>query len=283
MIKLRNINLEKFSNSVIRKFSNSRRGFTLIESLAVIAIIGILLSLGTYIFTQAQAQARDAVRKSDLNQVAQAFNARALDKTCTDQSAVGLYPGESLEQTNSQIWLKVSQLATYSDGCGPFISYLPTIPNDVRSPAFSYYFNLSTIEKSGSQTVTALAKHYRLTTALEHQFSVGSPDQLECVRLSHVWISSFGGQPYDCDQHVITVLPVKFQLIPTAHAQVGNGIPCSTDVNGNPIPNVPPGCIIGGGGGGTGGGGGGGGTGGGGGGGTGGGTTPGPYNYYLGQ
>ncbi|HSX42165.1 MAG TPA: type II secretion system protein [Candidatus Saccharimonadales bacterium] len=275
--------------------NHARRGFTLIESLAVIAIIGILLALGTYVYAQAQAQARDAVRKSDLNQIAQAFSARQLDKTCSDQSAVGVYPGGGLNPSPTLVWTKTSQLASYSDGCGTFSHYLPTIPNDVRSPTFSYYFNLSTTETSGAASVAAVAKHYRLTTSLEHQFAAGSADQLECVRLSHVWIASFGGQPYDCDQHVIsrsasgvkiatnyiTILPPGGLFATVAHAQVGGGT-CHVNPDGTTT------CDGGGGGGGTTScpvgqilvngvcvpdtGGGGGGT-----------TNPGPYNYYVGQ
>lgn len=244
-----------------------RRGFTLIESLAVIAIIGILLSLGGYIFTQAQAQARDAVRKSDLDQIAQAFHARYLDKTCTDQSALGVYPGETLEQNANQAWLKVNTLASYSDGCGSFTSYLPTIPDDVRSPAYSYYFNLSVSEKVGGNTIPAPAKHFRLATALEHQYAAGSPEQLECIRLSHLWTDNFGGQPYDCEQHVITLgLPHLIVAAVNEGNGTGGGIggpggdaSASTAQNQNNN--------------GSGGNGGGGNNGG----------TPGPYNYYLGQ
>ncbi len=273
MINFRKYLIGRVTNSIIRR----KRAFTLIESLAVIAIIGILLSLGTYIFTQAASQARDAKRKSDLDQIAQAFNARFLDKTCTNQAAVGRYPGEGLEQLDNQKWIKVNSLKNYTDpapmDCNSFSQYLPTIPDDPRTPTFTYYFNLSQIEVSGSQQLPALAKHYRLTTALEHQFSVGSVNQLECVRLSHVWINSFGGQPYDCDQHVIT-LKTPWPVLVAASSY------CSINPDGTVNYGNPPGCIDPGGGTGGGGGGSGGGGGGTGGGGT---TTSGPYNYYIGQ
>jgi prepilin-type N-terminal cleavage/methylation domain-containing protein len=178
----------------------SRGGFTLIELLAVIAIIGVLVSLGSYLFIEAQAQARDATRKSDLNQIAEAFSARQLDKTCPDPTAVGFYPGETLEQNQNQVWLKVSRLANYTDGCGSFTQYLPTIPADRGEPLVSYYFNLSTATSEGPA-----ASHYRLTTALEHVLS--TVEQQNCVATSQVWVNSFGGQPYDCAQNVITPEP----------------------------------------------------------------------------
>ena len=47
---------------------NKRNGFTLIELLVVISIIGVLTAISLTSFSRAQKQARDATRKSDLNQ-----------------------------------------------------------------------------------------------------------------------------------------------------------------------------------------------------------------------
>lgn len=46
----------------------NKKGFTLIELLVVISIIGILSAIALVSFQSVQKQARDAVRKSDLNQ-----------------------------------------------------------------------------------------------------------------------------------------------------------------------------------------------------------------------
>ena len=51
--------------------NKKQHGFTLIELLVVIAIIGILTTFVTSNLTQAQARARDAKRKSDLQIIAQ--------------------------------------------------------------------------------------------------------------------------------------------------------------------------------------------------------------------
>lgn len=54
-------------------FSSHRKGFTLIELLVVIAILGILAAIGIASFLGAQEKARDAKRKSDLDNIARAL------------------------------------------------------------------------------------------------------------------------------------------------------------------------------------------------------------------
>ena len=51
------------------------KGFTLVELLVVITIIGILSSIGLSTFTSAQIKSRDAKRKTQLKQLADAFEA----------------------------------------------------------------------------------------------------------------------------------------------------------------------------------------------------------------
>lgn len=68
------------------KLNNSiNKGFTLIEMLVVISLVGILAALSLVSFTSAQKQARDTVRKSDLKQYQNALEAYANIST-------GLYP-----------------------------------------------------------------------------------------------------------------------------------------------------------------------------------------------
>lgn len=60
---------------VERRSESSRpRGFTIVELLIVIVVIGILVALVISTFSNAQARARDAQRKSDLAQIAKAFH-----------------------------------------------------------------------------------------------------------------------------------------------------------------------------------------------------------------
>lgn len=47
---------------------NNKRGFTLIEMLVVVSLIGILAAIALISFSSVQKQARDTTRKSDLKQ-----------------------------------------------------------------------------------------------------------------------------------------------------------------------------------------------------------------------
>jgi prepilin-type N-terminal cleavage/methylation domain-containing protein len=49
------------------------KGFTLIELMVVVAIIGILMAAGILAFSNAQQGARDARRKADLDAISKAF------------------------------------------------------------------------------------------------------------------------------------------------------------------------------------------------------------------
>jgi prepilin-type N-terminal cleavage/methylation domain-containing protein len=166
-----------------------RRGFTLIEALTVIAVIGILATLTTYVVTQAQRQARDATRKSNLTAIAVTFQARYEAQTCSG-AAQQRYPGYTNEE-NANDWQPVSSLDSYVDDCGAFSEYLATIPVEPRHAAtFPYIFNLS---RQGG----VIGKHFRLAAKLEQPPSVRQ--QEENARQSDNWQINFGGMPYELD------------------------------------------------------------------------------------
>lgn len=89
----------------------SSRGFTLVELLVVISIVGILFSVGAISYSSILKGSRDAKRKADLEQI------RAAMEMYRSDSATASYP-----------------TAGTCAILGPLINtYLPTFPSDPKS------------------------------------------------------------------------------------------------------------------------------------------------------
>lgn len=130
--------LEKVKGNIkIFKTKNFKHGFTLVELLVVLAIIGVLATLLTANFLGVRQRGRDSQRKSDLRQMQS-----ALELYRSDQ---GSYPsanqGNTLGNCNNQTSLKSPDCTTST--------YLQKIPKD---PSGSSYYYTST---GTSYTVTA--------------------------------------------------------------------------------------------------------------------------------
>lgn len=93
-----------------------RKGFTLIEILVVLSLIGILVGLSLVAFQGSRASARDGRRKADLEQI---------------RSALEIYRSD-----NDTYPLDLSPLVT--DG------YIPELPTDPASPTYSYDYDNAT-------------------------------------------------------------------------------------------------------------------------------------------
>lgn len=93
---------QKTENREQKTFSDSRisahrsltsgLGFTLIELLIVIAIIGILISIGLASFSRAQTQSRDSQRKADLQNMAGAMEQYYADENQYPSSINNVVP-----------------------------------------------------------------------------------------------------------------------------------------------------------------------------------------------
>jgi len=116
----------KIQNSKF-KIQNSKSGFTLIELLVVISVIGILASLLLARFGTAEKSARDARRKSDLNQYRTALENYGI-------KTGGVYPVRTTVGDASS-----GQPCTTLKG-----SYLSDCPKDPRQDGTTYYYRYQT-------------------------------------------------------------------------------------------------------------------------------------------
>lgn len=157
-----------------------KRGFTLMELMVTMTILGIIASLSTVSYISVQAKARDAKRKADLTSIGFAFTSRYKDNSCSDQN---IYPGRLTGAVGQ--WLDVTVLENYNDPDGrcEFSQYLADIPTDGSATGLAYQFNLSQQPKP--------AGHYRLTAKLEATQTLQNTQQLS--RMVEIWTTSFGG------------------------------------------------------------------------------------------
>ncbi|EKE05839.1 MAG: hypothetical protein ACD_19C00176G0061 [uncultured bacterium] len=99
--------------------SKDYKGFTLVELLIVMSIIGVLAAIGLGSFTTAQMRGRDAERKSDLKQISHALELYYSD--------YGKYPNVN----------QISWGSTFEDAKGTI--YFKTLPSDpVTTQSYTY-------------------------------------------------------------------------------------------------------------------------------------------------
>lgn len=96
------------------------QGFSLLELLVVISIIGILVSIGTVAFTTAQQKSRDSRRRSDVKAMQDAFEQYKADTGTYDTC---------------------SAMASYDAGSGPIMP--GGLPADPKNSG-DYIYNTST-------------------------------------------------------------------------------------------------------------------------------------------
>ena len=127
--------------------TKQQKGFTLVELLIVIAIIGLLATLAIVALTAAQQRARDTKRVADLKSI---------------QTALELYWNENadypaLASTATNTWAELSTEVT------SFIGTLPAPPNDPNPEVYVYivdgvtndeYYLATTLENAGHQALS---------------------------------------------------------------------------------------------------------------------------------
>jgi len=135
--------------------ASTKKGFTLVELIIVMAIIGILATLGLTSFRSTQARGRDAQRKSDLRQIA-----NALELINSDYN---IYPPGSSGNIQACDYDATPETCTWGDDAMQDVAgtvYFRELPGDpLASQGRQYYYR--TVLGSGNQ-------EYQLYAALEN-------------------------------------------------------------------------------------------------------------------
>lgn len=126
-----------------RHFRSSQRGFTLIEILVVMAIIGVLSAVAGGSYVNSRIRARDAERKSAIAQLQ-----RALELYYNDHNT---YPAAISGEIEGINWGD-----EFTDAVSGTV-YMVQLPFDARQPAIQYLYETN-----------SSASKYRIYTRLEN-------------------------------------------------------------------------------------------------------------------
>lgn len=116
---------------------SQKKGFTLLELMIVIVLIGILVTMGTFAFMSSQKKARDARRKQDLSQIS-----KALEMYNNDQNK---YPAADASGQISGCGTTYAEVCPWGTSFGntssvPNVIYMTKLSKDPMFPSFTYKY-----------------------------------------------------------------------------------------------------------------------------------------------
>ena len=164
---------------------NKRSGFTLVELLIVIVIIGILASIGLGSFNTAQMKSRDSKRKTNLQQIANALEIYYNDKGVYPASTTaGLIKGCGLNALEDCTWGESAFSNTSTN-----TTYMVKLPTDPLDKKYNYYY--TTFKKLGINV------GYKLYARLENtQDNEIDPDIVtqsrDCDNVGTTYVCNYG-------------------------------------------------------------------------------------------
>lgn len=132
-----------------------KKGFTLVELLVVITILGILATIGLGAFTSSQARSRDVQRKSDLRQISSALELFYSDYGKYPSSNNGAiqsckYNSTTATGTNC-IWGDTGSAGNFTDGKTTYFQALP------KDPSSNLHFYYRVVNNSNNQAYQLFA------------------------------------------------------------------------------------------------------------------------------
>lgn len=124
----------------------NRRGFTIVELLIIIAVLGVLLTLGVVNLRGTQASARDEERRTDVESIA--LHLETFYKSGSDQYPSGSYPPTVLmssdEETVRTVLRDINSDSLRTPGVqSPDISLIPATSNTENPESITPYPSIS--------------------------------------------------------------------------------------------------------------------------------------------